>query len=110
MESEGFVRAVGEAACSLKQRCTHRLVMQSRRRPAIIAEQPLAWRTRSRLDHPASWGQSMRGILNIIIGVVFIVGGLSGHLVLIGTHNGPALAVVGGLLVAFGLFRLLSQR
>ena len=31
----------------------------------------------------------MRGIINIIIGVVFIVGGLSGGLVLRGTGNVP---------------------
>lgn len=48
----------------------------------------------------------MRGIVNIIIGVVFIIGGLTGNLVLIGTHNGPALAAVGGVLVVIGLMRM----
>jgi hypothetical protein len=48
----------------------------------------------------------MRGIVNIIIGVIFIVGGLSGRLVLIGTHNGPALAILGGVLVVIGLLRM----
>ena len=48
----------------------------------------------------------MRGIINIIIGAVFIIGGLSGQLVLKGTNSGVGLAVVGGLLVAFGLWRL----
>jgi hypothetical protein len=48
----------------------------------------------------------MRGLFNIVIGGIFVVGGLSGKLVLIGTHNGPALAAVGGVLVLVGLYRL----
>lgn len=48
----------------------------------------------------------MRGIINIIIGVAFLIGGLSGRLVLIGTHSGPALAVLGAVLIVFGIFRL----
>jgi len=48
----------------------------------------------------------MRGIANIIIGVIFIIGGLSGKLVLMGTHSGPALAVVGGGLIVLGIFRM----
>lgn len=51
----------------------------------------------------------MRGIINIIIGIIFIVGGLSGKLVLLGTHSGPALAVLGGGLIVLGLFRM-AQR
>lgn len=52
----------------------------------------------------------MRGVVNIIIGIIFIIGGLSGRLSLIGTHSGPALAVVGGLLIAFGLYRMAASR
>ncbi len=52
----------------------------------------------------------MRGIINIIIGLVFIVGGLSGRLALIGTQSGIALAVVGLLLVGLGIFRMVSSR
>jgi hypothetical protein len=48
----------------------------------------------------------MRGIVNIIIGVVFIIGGLTGKLALIGTHSGGALAVVGIGLVGLGIFRM----
>jgi hypothetical protein len=48
----------------------------------------------------------MRGIISIIIGAVFIVGGLTGKLVLIGTHNGPALAVVGGVIILLGIARM----
>lgn len=52
----------------------------------------------------------MRGVISIIIGIVFIIGGLTGKLVLIGTHSGPALAVVGGLLIALGVFRVVASR
>jgi hypothetical protein len=48
----------------------------------------------------------MRGIINIIIGLVFIIGGLSGGLVLKGTQSGGGLAVLGVVLVLLGLFRL----
>ena len=46
------------------------------------------------------------GILNIIIGLVFIVGGLSGKLALMGTNNGTFLAIAGGALVIWGVYRL----
>ena len=52
----------------------------------------------------------MRGIINIILGGVFIVGGLSGGLVMRGTDSGIALAVIGGFLVALGIYRLLNQQ
>ena len=48
----------------------------------------------------------MRGIFNIILGVVFIAGGLSGKLVLLGTHSGGALAVFGLVLIVLGIYRL----
>jgi hypothetical protein len=48
----------------------------------------------------------MRGIINIVIGVVFIVGGLSGNMALRGTHSGGGLAAVGGFLILLGIFRL----
>ena len=47
----------------------------------------------------------MRGIFNIVLGAVFVIGGLTGKLVLIGTQSGMALAVVGGALVALGIYR-----
>ena len=43
---------------------------------------------------------------NIIIGVIFVIGGLSGQLVLMGTNSPEALAGVGVLLIAVGAFRL----
>ena len=43
---------------------------------------------------------------NIIIGLVFIIGGLSGRLVLIGTNSGPALAALGGGMLILGLVRV----
>ncbi len=48
----------------------------------------------------------MRGIIDIIIGLVFIIGGLSGHLALIGTNSGVALAIFGVVIVLFGIWRL----
>lgn len=45
----------------------------------------------------------MRGIANVVIGGVMVVGGLSGNLVLKGTQSGGALAAVGGLLCCVGL-------
>jgi hypothetical protein len=51
----------------------------------------------------------MRGVINIIIGIVFIIGGLSGHLVLLGTGSGIALAVLGLVLVGLGVFRLVQR-
>ena len=52
----------------------------------------------------------MRGFVNIIFGVIFIVGGLTGKLALIGTHSGPALAVVGVGLIIWGGYRMVSSR
>ena len=48
----------------------------------------------------------MRGIINIIIGAAFLIGGLSGKLVFRGTHSGALLAGLGGLLIVIGLARL----
>lgn len=50
----------------------------------------------------------MRGIANILFGLVFVVGGLSGKLALRGTGSGIALAVVGLLLLGFGAFQAMS--
>ena len=47
---------------------------------------------------------------NLIIGTVFIVGGLSGQLALRGTESGPALAAVGGVLVLWGIVQLVRGR
>ena len=47
---------------------------------------------------------------SIIIGIIFIAGGLSGKLALIGTNSGVALAVLGVLLVGRGVYRIRKQR
>lgn len=52
----------------------------------------------------------MRGLINVIFGIVFIVGGLSGELVLVGTQSGGALAAVGGGMILLGVFRLVKPR
>jgi hypothetical protein len=51
----------------------------------------------------------MRGIINIVLGAIMVIGGLSGQLVMRGTESGVALAVIGGALIVFGLFRLRNQ-
>ena len=48
----------------------------------------------------------MRGLVNIIIGIVFIIGGLTGNMALRGTQSGGAIAAVGAFLVLLGLFRM----
>ncbi len=47
---------------------------------------------------------------SLIIGLIFIVGGLSGKLALIGTNSGVALAVVGVLLVGRGIYRIRQHK
>ncbi|MGD2162804.1 MAG: hypothetical protein PVH92_08020 [Anaerolineales bacterium] len=49
-------------------------------------------------------------MLNIILGILFIIGGLSGELVFIGTNSGVLLAVVGFILVIWGAYRMYQQR
>ena len=48
----------------------------------------------------------MRGIINIIIGVVFIIGGLSGTMVVRGTSSSAGIIAIGAVLVLLGVFRL----
>ncbi len=48
----------------------------------------------------------MRGVINIILGIIFIIGGRSGRLVLLGTHSGVALAVLGVVLLGLGIYRM----
>lgn len=51
-------------------------------------------------------GTRLAGLGNIIFGLIFIGGGLSGHLVLRGTNSNMGIVVVGGLLVGAGLVRM----
>lgn len=46
---------------------------------------------------------------NIIFGIIFIIGGLSGKLVLIGTNSSGALAAVGAGMVLWGFFQTKSN-
>jgi hypothetical protein len=48
------------------------------------------------------------GIWKIAIGLTFIVCGLKGELVLKGTDSGGALAVLGVILLGWGVFRIVS--
>ena len=47
---------------------------------------------------------------NIVIGAVFIVGGLSGKLALIGTNSSTAIIAVGAGLVIWGIVQMVKSR
>lgn len=47
---------------------------------------------------------------NIIIGIVFVIGGLTGKLALIGTNSGPLLALLGGGLIVWGIVQMVRAR
>lgn len=51
-----------------------------------------------------------RGIFNIVLGLVFAIGGFTGKLVLLGTNSGPALGVVGIGLIGLGIWRFAKAR
>jgi hypothetical protein len=51
----------------------------------------------------------MRGVINIVIGLVFIVGGLTGKLSMRGTNSGGALAAIGVVLVGLGGYRMMNK-
>jgi len=50
----------------------------------------------------------MRGLFDIGLGLVFVIGGLSGKLALIGTNSGVALAAVGGAMIAWGGYKAMK--
>lgn len=52
----------------------------------------------------------MAGIGNIIVGIIFVAGGLSGRLALLGTNSPEALAVVGVGLVGWGIKQAMDAR
>lgn len=52
----------------------------------------------------------MRNLATVGIGIIFIIGGLTGELALIGTNSGTALAVVGVLILIYGLYRMFAPR
>lgn len=47
---------------------------------------------------------------NIVIGIVFIIGGLTGQLALIGTGSSTAIIVVGAGLVLWGGYQTMRRR
>jgi len=49
-------------------------------------------------------------MVKIIIGLVMVIGGLTGKLVLVGTDSGVALAVFGAVLIVWGIARVVSSR
>jgi drug/metabolite transporter superfamily protein YnfA len=49
-------------------------------------------------------------MVKIIIGLVMLIGGLSGNLVLLGTNSGAALAALGGVFIVWGMVRMVRQK
>ena len=49
-------------------------------------------------------------MVKIIIGLVMVVGGLSGKLVLVGTDSSVALAVLVGVMIVWGIARVAASR
>jgi hypothetical protein len=49
-------------------------------------------------------------VINIILGIFLIIGGLFGNLKLRGTNSGPALAVIGCSLVLWGIARMVRRK
>ena len=47
---------------------------------------------------------------NIIIGIIFIIGGLSGKLVLRFTNSNAALVVVGAILLVWGIVQMVNKK
>lgn len=47
---------------------------------------------------------------NLLIGIVMIVGGLSGQLVLIGTNSSSALVALGAGLSVWGVVQMIQRR
>ncbi|MBL9154891.1 MAG: hypothetical protein JNK37_20590 [Verrucomicrobiales bacterium] len=47
---------------------------------------------------------------NIIIGIVFVIGGLTGKLALIGTNSGGLLALFGAGLIVWGVVQIAKSR
>lgn len=52
----------------------------------------------------------MAPIWNIGIGLVMLIGGLTGKLSLIGTHSSGALALVGAGVTGLGVYQLMKRR
>ncbi len=47
---------------------------------------------------------------NIIIGIIFVIGGLTGELALIGTNSSTAITVVGAAMIVWGLVQVVRGR
>jgi uncharacterized membrane protein YfcA len=62
----------------------------------------------ARIDN--SINRSVLAMWNIILGIVFIIGGLTGKLALIGTNSPGALAVVGVLMLLYGIYQMTRKR
>jgi hypothetical protein len=48
-------------------------------------------------------------MISIILGIIMIIGGLSGKLVFIGTNSGALLALFGVFVLGRGLYRVMNR-
>ncbi|MCB1064011.1 MAG: hypothetical protein KDN20_13950 [Verrucomicrobiae bacterium] len=55
------------------------------------------------LERSAISGSIVGTMWNIVIGIIFVIGGLSGKMALIGTNSGGLLALLGAGLIAWGI-------
>ena len=49
-------------------------------------------------------------IFNIVVGLVCLVGGATGQFALIGTNSTTAMAVVGGVILAIGIYQAVRHK
>lgn len=64
-------------------------------------------RERGRGGHPRVYSRGVFvPVLNIVLGGVMVVGGLTGQLALLGTHSSTALVIAGVICAALGVFQL----
>ena len=59
---------------------------------------------------PATQRAKEAGVFSIVLGLIMIVGGLTGKLVFIGTNSGMLLALFGVFVLGRGIWRVKQQR
>ena len=46
---------------------------------------------------------------NVIIGIIFVIGGMSGQIALVGTNSSSAIAILGAGLVVWGIVQMVRR-
>lgn len=55
-------------------------------------------------------GRAMGAIANVVVGLVLIIGGLSGYITMKGGTNGWVFALVGVVIGGYGVWRVIQER